>query len=176
MWYSLHAPVFRYWVKLRPGYFWISGQSLIKRNCHNSWTSDDIDIKLEPITKLDKRNKTTSKKSWRLRHIEKFWRHCHFSMYGQFGAICKPDSGCTVCKTYIFINSHKNWKQNWKISNTALTLLLWVNVLFWLKNADFLQKNSDISKIIEALISKVIFSETTYDCVQMPNFKFLAYL
>ena len=23
----------------------ISGQSLIKRNCHNSWTSDDIDIK-----------------------------------------------------------------------------------------------------------------------------------
>ena len=92
-----------------------------------------------------------------------------FSIYGQFGAISKPDSGCIICKTYIFINSNllsnKNWKQNWKISNTALTPLLWVNVLFWPKNADFLQKNSDISKIKEALVLKVIFSETTYQCV-----------
>ena len=42
--------------------FRISGQSLIKENCHNSRTSDDIDKKLGPLTKLDKRNKTTSKK------------------------------------------------------------------------------------------------------------------
>ena len=42
--------------------FWISGQSLIKENCHNSRTSDDIDMKLGPVTKLDKRNKTTLKK------------------------------------------------------------------------------------------------------------------
>ena len=42
--------------------FRISGQSLIKENCHNSRTSDDIDMKLGPVTKLDKRNKTTSKK------------------------------------------------------------------------------------------------------------------
>ena len=40
--------------------FRISGQSLIKVNCHNFRTSDDIDIKLGPITKPDKRNKTTS--------------------------------------------------------------------------------------------------------------------
>ena len=43
--------------------FWISGQSLIKGNCHNSRTNDDIDMKLEPVTKLDKRKKTTSKKN-----------------------------------------------------------------------------------------------------------------
>ena len=42
--------------------FRISGQSLIKVNCYNSRTSDDIDIKLGPVTKFDKRNKTTSKK------------------------------------------------------------------------------------------------------------------
>ena len=42
--------------------FQISGQSLIKGNCHNSRTSDDIDMKLEPVTKLDKRKKATSKK------------------------------------------------------------------------------------------------------------------
>ena len=42
--------------------FRISGQSLIKENCYNSRTSDDIDMKLGPVTKFDKRNKTTSKK------------------------------------------------------------------------------------------------------------------
>ena len=42
--------------------FQISGKSLIKENCYNSRTSDDIDIKLGPVTKLDKKNKTTSKK------------------------------------------------------------------------------------------------------------------
>ena len=42
--------------------FRISGQSLIKENCHNSRTSDDIDMKLGPVTKVDIRNKTASKK------------------------------------------------------------------------------------------------------------------
>ena len=37
--------------------FWISGQSLTKRKCHNSRTSDDIDMKLGLVTKLDKRKK-----------------------------------------------------------------------------------------------------------------------
>ena len=41
--------------------FWISGQSLIKRKCHNSRTSDHTDMELGPVTKLDKRNKATSK-------------------------------------------------------------------------------------------------------------------
>ena len=39
-----------------------------------------------------------------------------FPIYGQFGAIWKPDSGCIVRKTYIFIYSNllpfKNWKQS----------------------------------------------------------------
>ena len=42
--------------------FRISGQSLIKENCYNARTIDDIDMKLRPVTKRDKRNKTTSKK------------------------------------------------------------------------------------------------------------------
>ena len=44
--------------------FQSSGQSLIKVNCHNCRTSDDIDKKLGPVTKLNKRNKTASK-IWR---------------------------------------------------------------------------------------------------------------
>ena len=42
--------------------FQISGQSLIKENCHNSRASTDIDMKLGPVTKLDMENKITSKK------------------------------------------------------------------------------------------------------------------
>ena len=41
--------------------FRISGQSLIKEKCCNSRTSDDIHMKLGPVTKLDKRHKVTSK-------------------------------------------------------------------------------------------------------------------
>ena len=39
-------------------HFQISGKrkSLIKENCHNPRTSDDIDKKLGPVTKRDKRN------------------------------------------------------------------------------------------------------------------------
>ena len=37
-----------------------------------------------------------------------------FLIYGQFGAIQKPDSGDMVCKTFIisFLLSYKNWKRN----------------------------------------------------------------
>ena len=56
-----------------------------------------------------------------------------FPIYGRLGAIRKPDSRRIVCKTYIFINnnvlSYKKWKQNLKISNADLALLIWVKVL-----------------------------------------------
>ena len=63
-------------------------------------------MKLGPVTKLDKRNKTTSKKT----DDDIFPANGDviviFPIYGQFGAIRKLDSGCIVCKTYIFINSN----------------------------------------------------------------------
>ena len=61
--YSLLVPVFRYWANSDGDIsdFRISGQSLIKGNCHNSRTKDnDIDMKLGAVTKIDKRNKTKS--------------------------------------------------------------------------------------------------------------------
>ena len=42
--------------------FQIYSQSLIKENFHNTRTRDNIDMKLRPVTKLDKRNKKTVKK------------------------------------------------------------------------------------------------------------------
>ena len=41
---------------------WICGQSVKKENCHNSRTSEDIDMKLGPVTKIDRKNKNPSKK------------------------------------------------------------------------------------------------------------------
>ena len=61
--------------------FQISGQSLIKRNCH------DIDMRLRPVTKLDKGNKITSKKI----HNDIMSENCGtidtFLIYYQFGTI-----------------------------------------------------------------------------------------
>ena len=79
--------------------FLISGQSLIKENCYNSRTSDDIDIKLGPVTKIDKKNKAISKTF----DDDVISVNCDviviFRIYGQFGAIRKPDSGRIVFKT-----------------------------------------------------------------------------
>ena len=98
--------------------------------------------------------------------------HCEvtvaFPIYAQFGAeqsgSCIPER--MVFKTYIFINSnllsYKNWKQNKKISNGSLILLLWVKVLFFRKNDDILEKNADISKIEWLFILGGICSETAY--------------
>ena len=86
--------------------FRISGQPLIKRNCHNSWTIDDTDMKLGQVTKLDKRIKTTLKNF----NDDVMPEICDviaiFPIYGQFGAIWKPHSGHIVCKTYISSKSN----------------------------------------------------------------------
>ena len=58
---SLTRPSLQILDKTQTGKFSIFGQFLIKRNCHNSRTSDVFDMKLGPVTKIDKRNKTTSK-------------------------------------------------------------------------------------------------------------------
>ena len=73
-------------------------------------------MKLGSVTKLDKRNKTTSKT-----FDDDFTSaNCDiiviFPIYDQSEAIWKPDSGRLVCKTYIFISlvllSYKKRKQN----------------------------------------------------------------
>ena len=85
-------------------------------------------MKLGSITKLGKRNKRTLNKLCDNIMSENCDVIVIFSIYCQFGAIWKPNSGHIVCKTYIFINSnlssYKNWKQIEKIFKTALTLML----------------------------------------------------
>ena len=73
-------------------------------------------MKLRPVTKLDKRNKTASKNFDDGVMSENCDVIAIFPFYGQFGETWKPNSGRIVCKNYIFINSnflsYKNWKQN----------------------------------------------------------------
>ena len=63
-------------------------------------------MKLGPVAKLDKRNTKTSLKF----DDDAMSANCEvivfFSNHDQFAAIRKPDSGCTVYKTYIFINNN----------------------------------------------------------------------
>ena len=69
-------------------------------------------MKVGPVTKLQKRNKTTSKKF----DDEVMSENCDviiiFPIYGEFGTIRKPDSGRIVCRTYVFINSNLSSYKN----------------------------------------------------------------
>ena len=100
------------------GVFPISGFLVnpLKENCHNSGTSNDIDMKLGPVTKVDKKNTVTSKNIDDGVMSTNYGVIVIFSIYNQFGAIRKPDSELMVSKTYMFIKSnllsYENWKQN----------------------------------------------------------------
>ena len=127
-------------------------------------------MKLGPEPKLDKRKKPTSKNFDGDVIPERICNVIFILLiYGQFWAILYPNFWRIVCKTYIFINSnllsYKKWKQNWEISKTAITLLLWIKVLLLPRNADVLQRDADINKIQRVLVLKGIFSETSYVCV-----------
>ena len=106
----------------------ISSQSLIQRNCRNSRTSDDVDMKLGSATKRNKKNKITSKIFGDDVMSENRDVIAIFLIFGQFGEIQKPDSGCIVCKTYIFINSNfyltKTENRTKKSLNSSHTIAL----------------------------------------------------
>ena len=122
----------------------------MKENCHNSRAKDDIDIKLRPLTKLDKKNKAMLKKIDNDVTLVSCDVIIIISVYGQFEASRKPVFGRIVSKTYIFINSNLLSSNLLQISYTALTLLLWIKVLLLPKNADFWPKITDLNKIKRA--------------------------
>ena len=90
----------------------ISGQSLIKESYPNSRTSDNIDMNLGSVTKIDKRNKTTSKRFDDGIMLENFDVIFIFRIFGHSGTVWRPDSRNRVCKSYFFsktnLLSYKN--------------------------------------------------------------------
>ena len=113
--------------------FRISGQSLIKENCHNSRTSDNIDMKLGPVIKLDKRNRTTSKKLT-MTSCRKIVMSLSFSGFlanlEQSAGRIPDTESAKVMFSVVITFCLKKMKTELRISNTALTLLLGVKVLF----------------------------------------------
>ena len=63
-------------------------------------------MKLGPVTKTDKKNKTLSKSF----HFDVMSENCDvtviFRIFGKFGVVRRPDSGHTNCKSYAFSNSN----------------------------------------------------------------------
>ena len=79
-------------------------------------------MKPKPVTESDRRNKTTSKKF----DDDVMSENCDviaiFPIYGQFGAIRKPDSRRIICKTYFFINNNLlSYKNRTKKSLTQVS-------------------------------------------------------
>ena len=63
-------------------------------------------MKLGPVTKLDKRNKTTSKKFDDNVMSENCDVIVIFRIFGNFGAVWRLDSGHRVCRSYVLCNSN----------------------------------------------------------------------
>ena len=160
IWYPLLAPVSRYWAKRRRGCFdfQISGQSLIKQNCLNSRTSDDIGMKLGPVTKIDKRNKTILKKI----DDDVMSGNCDviviFPICSQFWAIWKAYFGRIVCKTYVFINSYlssyKNWTENQNLKHSSHTIGLSKGTIF-AKKCWFFAKIKILHKYVKEKVALI---------------------
>ena len=86
----------------------VPGQSLKKRNCHNSKCSDHIDMKLGPEEEKQKKTKKIDD--------DVVSESCDviaiFPIYDGFEAIRKRDSWRIVSKTYTFINSNLLFYKN----------------------------------------------------------------
>ena len=63
-------------------------------------------MKLGPVIKLDKKSRTTSKKF----DVDVMLENCDviviLQIFGQFGAVRRPDSVHRVCKGYVSSNSN----------------------------------------------------------------------
>ena len=108
-------------------------------------------MKLGSVPKLDKRNKTTSKK------FDVDVRSQNYDVMSFFGFLANleqsggriPDTESakvmfSVIGTFCLRKTENRTK---KTSNTALTLLFCVKILFWTKNAIFLQKMLTSAKL-----------------------------
>ena len=92
-------------------------QSLIKGNYPNSRASDDIDMKLGTVSKLDKRNKTTLKRFENDVMSKNYDVITIFLIYDQFGLIRKPDSRRIVGNFYLTKTENRTKKSLTQLSH-----------------------------------------------------------
>ena len=128
-------------------------------------------MNLGPVIKLDKRNKTTSKKS----DADFLSKNCDvnviFWIFSQFGAIRRSDSGHRACKSYVSVKVTfclTKTENGTKKSLTALTLLLWVTLIFS-KKCWHQQNSAGLGT------KRYIFWNYIWVCTHMPIVYFLAW-
>ena len=119
--------------------FRISGQSFIKENCHNSRTIDDTDMKLGPINKLEKGNKTKSRNlamtscQRTVTSLSFFWLMANLEQSGSRF----PDAYSVKLILSLIVVFY--------LTHSSHVIALGNGTIF-AKNADFLQRNAEISK------------------------------
>ena len=139
------------------------------KNCPNSRTINDIDMKIGPITKIDKRNTATSKNITMTssRQILTSLSFFQFMANLEQSGSQIPDAW-SVKLTFSLTVAFYLLKNESRTKKFLTQLLIWAKVLFLTKRADFLHKNADISKIKEVFRLKGIFSKTTFVCIYIP--------
>ena len=80
-------------------------------------------MKLGPVTKLDNRNKTSSKKFVDDAISENCDVIVIFRIFGQFRAVRRPDSGHRVCKSYVSVTVTFPLTKNENRNRKSLTQL-----------------------------------------------------
>ena len=118
-------------------------------------------MKRGPITKLEKWKKTTSKKF----DDDVMSKNCDvivifFDLWSIWSKSVKLKFSIIVKFSLTKIENRTK-----KYLSAAVTLLLWVEILFWEKMLIFFKESAGISKIKEVLVLKSIFPETAYVCV-----------
>ena len=137
-----------------------------------TWSLDQ-QLNFTRKTKQRQKRKLTITSCQKIDIVVIFW------IFGQFGAVWRPDSDHRVCRSCVFSNSnlwsYKNWIQNYKIFNTALTLLPRVMVLSRTKTTNFSQKKFWHQQNQGGQSTKrYIFWNYIWMCTYVPNLKFLA--
>ena len=115
-------------------------KSFIIKNCHNSRTSNDIDMEPGTANKLEKRNTTTLEKlvTTSFQQITTsssfFWLMVDLEQSGT-----RTPDAWSIIPTFWLLATFclTKLKTDLKISNTALILLPWIKALFLLKNVFF---------------------------------------
>ena len=149
--------------KTQTGLFPISRFLIKLLKTNSSRTINDIDMKLGPLKWQEEHGNI--KEIWRWPRASKLWHHCHFSNWWLIWS--NPGTGFrTRDRSLIELFYLTKTENRTKKSNIPRVILPWVKKLFLPKNADFLQKIAEISKILWFFVLKVIFLETQYLCTK----------
>ena len=127
-------------------------------------------MKLLPVTKLESRNKKASMKLTSCQKIMTSLSFFQLMVNLELSGSQIPDVQFVKLTFSLIVSFYLTKICRTKKSLTQLSHYSFVKGTIFAKNADFLQKNVDISKIKRVFVPKGIFSETKYECILTNQF------